>query len=105
MGLDLLPTDLRNHYEVQEWKHACAILAQDFTAEWDDIIAVLRAFRLRKQFIEVGGGNKSKVAEVLDGDFYQRGWAERALKTSVVVDGEQTDTPTHKIDCLRTASG
>jgi hypothetical protein len=30
MGTDLLPAFIREHYEVHEWKHACAILHQDF---------------------------------------------------------------------------
>jgi hypothetical protein len=33
MTTDLLPSFIREHYEVHEWKHACAILAQDFPQE------------------------------------------------------------------------
>jgi len=33
MSLDLLPEFIRNHYEVHEWKHACAILYNDFLEE------------------------------------------------------------------------
>jgi hypothetical protein len=34
MGLDLLPAFIRQNYEVHEWKHASAILKQDFPDEW-----------------------------------------------------------------------
>lgn len=46
MSTDLLPEFIRTHYEVHEWKHACAILKQDFVNEWNDIVSVLIEFRL-----------------------------------------------------------
>lgn len=41
LGTDLLPNTIREKYEVHEWKHACAILKNDFPTEWDDLIALL----------------------------------------------------------------
>ena len=38
MTLDNLPVEIRNLYEVYEWRHASAILKDDFSAEWNDII-------------------------------------------------------------------
>ena len=46
MGTELLPSFITENYEVHEWKHACAILMQDFPKEWEDILAVLQNFRL-----------------------------------------------------------
>lgn len=48
MGVDLLPSDIRDLYELHEWKHACAILKTDFPDEWRDLLDLLRAFRLRR---------------------------------------------------------
>ena len=45
MGIDLLPTFVRQAYEVHEWKHACAILKHDFPSEWDDLCELLIQFR------------------------------------------------------------
>lgn len=101
MSIDLLPDFIRTHYEIHEWKHACAILKQDFPEEWNDICQVLTAFRLKKTWITVGGGRKSKVAESLDGSLGQRGWVEKAFDTKVVVDQESLDSPTHKVDCFK----
>ena len=50
------------HYQCYEWKHASAILSQDFPAEWADILDMLRAFRLRHSWIATGGGSKSEVS-------------------------------------------
>lgn len=105
MNHDLVPSDVRRLYEVHEWRHACAILAQDFPAEWQDLIEVLRGFRLLRSYIEVPGGNKSRVAGAIDSAFYQRGWAERSFQTEIVVDKQVNPSPTHSIDCFRNHVG
>ena len=57
---------IQSNYETHEWRHATAILRLDFPQELAEIQAVLEAFRLRKSWIEVVGGRKSKVAEFID---------------------------------------
>lgn len=101
MGLLLLPEFVREHYEVHEWKHACAILKEDFPAEWRDIIDLLTAFRLRKSWIVSPGGSKSQVSGYIDSYLYERGWQEKQFATQVVVDQTSLDTPTHKVDCVK----
>lgn len=32
-ALALIPQDIRENFEIHEWKHACAILATDFPEE------------------------------------------------------------------------
>ena len=51
-----LPEDIRSLYEFHEWKHACAILKADFPTEWNDILEVLRGFKLRRSHVLAGGG-------------------------------------------------
>ena len=101
MGIELLPEFIIENYEVHEWKHASAILKSDFNKEWNDIINVLTNFRLKKSWITVGGGRKSKVAESIDNAFMQRGWIEKSFETKVIVDAHQMDSPTHKVDCYK----
>lgn len=101
MSLDLLPRFVREHYETHEWKHACAILKQDFVDEWNDVMEVLTEFRLKKSWITNPGGRKSKVSEFIDRFLYDRGWTEKEFQTQMVVDDKTTDTPTHKVDCFR----
>lgn len=93
--------NLYTAYEVYEWKHAIAILKQDYPEEWQDIIEVLTDFRLLKSAISVGGGRKSDVAGVLDKAFYSRGWKEKQFHTRVVVDTQTMESPTHKVDCYK----
>lgn len=101
MSKELLPEFVRENYEVHEWKHACAILKEDFPAEWNDILSVLKDFYLKKSWITNPGGRKSKVSEFIDGYLYARGWAEKEFRTQVVVDENVMDAPTHKVDCFR----
>lgn len=101
MGTELLPEFIRNNYEVYEWKHACAILKQDFSAEWNDIIEVLTNFRFRRSWLTVGGGRKSKISEAIDSELYSREWVEKQFDTEIVVDARRIESPTHQVDCFR----
>jgi hypothetical protein len=101
MGPNLLPSFILNHYEIHEWKHACAILSRDFPNEWTDIVDVLTAFRLKKSWLTVGGGRKSKVSAFIDNFLYERRWIEKSFETQVVVDKNTMDSPTHQIDCYK----
>lgn len=101
MGLDLLPEFIRNNYEVHEWRHACAILNQDFSQEWDDIVAVLNEFRLFRSAVTAPGKNKSVISGWIDQKLYDRGWQEKQFKTQIVVDETTFDSPTHKVDCFK----
>ena len=101
MTINLLPRFLHEYYEIHEWRHACAILQTDFPSELRDIIEVLSGFRLYRSYIDVGGGNKSKVSGSLDSSFYSRGWVEKSFDTKVVIDETELDSPTHNVDCFK----
>jgi hypothetical protein len=101
VGTELLPQAILDLYEVHEWKHACAILKNDFPEEWQDIVDVLAGFRCKRSWISVGGGRKSLVSEAIDSFLYGRGWEERQFITRVLVDETTIDSPTHKVDCFK----
>jgi len=101
MSKDVLPKFIREHYEVHEWKHACAILHEDFPNEFQDIVEVFSEFRLRKSWLTVGGGSKSSISNAIDSALFARGWVEKGFETQVVVDNASYDSPTHKVDCFK----
>lgn len=101
MSLDVFPAFITEHYEIHEWRHACAILAQDFSTELHDLIDVLTRFRLRKSWIAVGGGNKSQVSNWIDSELALKGWAPKNFDTRIVVDEVSLDSPTHEVDCFK----
>jgi hypothetical protein len=101
MSTKLFPEFIRRNYEIHEWKHACAILKNDFTSEWKDLVAVLANFRLKRSWITVGGGGKSKVSQAFDAALFERGWKEKGFATKIVVDANEMESPTHKVDCFK----
>ena len=100
-----LPSFIRKHYEVHEWRHAMAILASDYPSEWQEILSVLTSFRLMRSEVIEPGKNKSKIASRIDGALTELGWKERSFKTKIVVDDVELDSPTHKVDCFKNKVG
>jgi hypothetical protein len=95
------PKFIRDNYEIHQWRHACAILRQDFPKEYADLIDVLTRFRLRKSHIAVGGGRKSEVAGWIDSELAAKGWVEKGFETSITVDQNVMVSPTHAVDCFK----
>lgn len=100
-----IPDDILDSYECHQWKHAGAILATDFPRELEDIVEVLRSVRLRKRDIVVGGGGKSPYTQSVDKAFKSRGWTPKRWETAIVVDGSQSASPTHEVDCFKNRIG
>lgn len=95
--IDLIPG-----WDCYDWRNARTILEHGHPAEWNDILEVLSAFRLRhSDIVAKGRGNKSAIAAALDSEFYVRHWIEKQFDTKIVVDGAESASPTHKIDCFR----
>lgn len=99
--LQTIPANISENYEIHEWRHAIAILKEDFPDEWNDIITVLSGFELHKSEVATPGGRKSPIACRIDSVFTARGWKERDFKTQIVVDELAIDSPTHKVDCYK----
>lgn len=97
----LIPDDIREKYEVREWRNATGVLATACAQEWKEILGVLREFELLKSDILTKGGAKSPIAQKLDKAFTQHGWKETKFETAIVVDNERFDSPTHKVDCFK----
>jgi hypothetical protein len=101
MSINPLPKFIKDYYEIHEWRHALAILRHDFTSEYDDICDVLTRFRLKKSWITVSGGRKSKVADWIDCELFQKGWKPKNFDTKITVDDKEMISPTHEIDCFK----
>lgn len=100
-SLKAVPADILKRYEVHGWRNASVILAHARPVEWADILAVLRAFRLQRNYITTPGGRKSKISDALDGHFRTLGWTARQFDTRITVDDTSYDSPTHEVDCFK----
>jgi hypothetical protein len=101
MGTNLIPRCISQSYEIREWRHATSILKQDFPKEFADMIDVLKRFKLRKSWITIGGGRKSKVSEWIDGELTKLGWVAKGFDTKITVDADIYESPTHEVDCFK----
>jgi hypothetical protein len=101
VSLDLLPAAIFEKFEVSETHHASSVLFTDFRAEWDDLIAMLTQFTLKRSHIEKAGGRKSDISSDIDSFFYARGWIEHKFKIEVSADGVTTLAPTHQVDYFK----
>jgi hypothetical protein len=97
----IVPADIRKRYEVHEWRNGLAIMSAAHPQEWEDILAVLRNFKLLRSDILKPGGRKSTIAERLDSHFFKLDWKEKGFDTKIVVDKIEHEAPTHKVDCYK----
>jgi hypothetical protein len=105
MSLNLIPSALRAKYAFEERDHACAILAQDFPAEFQDIQECLSAFVLKKSHVLTPGGGRSPISATLDGFLATRGWTPKTFNIKIQVDGVPIQIPTHGIDNFKNRVG
>ncbi len=72
-----VPADVLARYDWRETRNAASILRHTNAAEFDDLLTVLRQFRLDAATdILVAGGNESKTASRLNKAFRVLGWRE-----------------------------
>jgi hypothetical protein len=99
--LHLVPNDIQRHYLVKEWRNAAGVLKTACPREWNDIIEVLRSFRLLRSYVEAAGKNRSPISRQIDGEFYKRGWLEKDFATAIRIDDVVHESPTHSVDCYK----
>ncbi len=97
----LVPNDLRSLYHVREWRNAAGVLSTACPSEWQDIIEVLRAFRLLRSEVLIAGGALSPISQQINAAFSARGWKETKFETKIVVDNVEYAAPTHLVDCFK----
>lgn len=101
-GMSGLPKiDLVPGWDCYDWRNARTILEHGHPGEWRDIVEVLSAHRLPHTELAAKGGSKTKTAKALDSELYKRGWLEKKFETKIVVDGVESDSPTHLVDCFK----
>lgn len=100
-NLRFVPDDLLELYEVHEWRNGLAVLAAARPDEWEDLKAALSEFRLYATEIIKKGGNRSAIAIRLDSLLERRQWAEHRFETSIRVDDDERQSPTHKVDMYK----
>jgi len=92
---------LSDRYVFHHWRNGMAILTTVHPEEWQQIANVLSRFKLLRSDIMTPGGGKSPIASKLDRAFETFGWMEKKFDTKIIVDKEEYEAPTHKVDCYK----
>jgi len=96
-----IPKKLRDLYEIHDFHHAAAILANEFKSEFDEVCDALSKFRLTEQDVTTSGGNESTIPKKFSELLRPNGWKETTLTAKMVVDNEEMSEDTHKIDYVK----
>ena len=99
----IIPADLKAKFEFHNFGHALEILPQAYPAEWNDVVAALRAFSITTSEIKAGGGNESAIPKRFDDLLYPKGWREIRITGDLLIKmfprqsgqrrGQFSDTP------------
>lgn len=95
------PQGLLDLYETYEYRHAAAILANEFPSEFDDICRALFVFRFTDTQVRMPGGNESDIPKTISDELRPRDWVESKLRAKQVVDEKTVSIDTHKIDYVK----
>lgn len=98
---DYLPEDIRDLYEIYDYRHCAAILANEFPIEFQELLTAFRQFRITRHDILTPGGNESTIPKIVSSLLRPLGWKEDQLQAEVVVDGVSVTSDTHKVDYLK----
>ncbi len=96
-----IPATIVDKFDVFDWRNALLILQGAHPQEWADLAASLAEFRLPWSQLAAKGKNKTESAKLLDSSLYQRGWVEKSFDTKILIDDQETPSPTHSIDCYK----
>lgn len=80
-----IPQDIRDRYEVHSYRNAAIILSEARRAEFDDLLAALRAFKITTAMIRTAGGNESDVPRLLSTTLRPLGWHETIVRGDLLV--------------------
>lgn len=98
---DYLPEDVKQLYEIHDYRHAAAILCNEYPSEFHEVIGALRTLRITVQDIIEPGGNESRIPRIVSEIMRPLGWREDKLTAKLVVDEKTIQSDTHKVDYLK----
>jgi len=107
---DYIPDDINLRYETHDFKHAAAILANEFPGEFKEICEALRNFRFTIDDIIQAGGSESHIPKLFSGILRPMGWNEKNLAAELKVyevKGKEHELKStinhgsHKVDYLK----
>jgi hypothetical protein len=88
-------------FDVAARNHAAAILAGDFAAEAEGLIAALLGFRMTcREIIQSGGGHAEPTMRLRDA-LVASEWRKHTFVVRTIVDGTERESTSHEVDHVR----
>lgn len=85
---DYIPVSVSEKYEVFDYRHAAAILVNEFPNEFREICDALGQFHLSRADILKPGGNESDIPKKLSSILRPLGWDEKKMEAKMVAPTE-----------------
>ena len=79
------PAAVRRKFEISSYRNAAAILSQNFSDEFSQIVRALEAFEITTAMIRMPGGSKGPIAKYVDGLFTAPDWRETRITADLHV--------------------
>jgi len=98
---DYIPEHIKTKYEIHEYKHAAAILANEFPEQFQEICSALTEFQLKVDDIKTPGGRESNIPKKYSSSLRPLGWKEDKLVAKVFVDEREIKQQSHKVDYIK----
>lgn len=98
---DYIPDDIAALYEVHDYHHAAAVLANEFPDQFAELMDSLRQFRITTIDITTAGGNESTIPKLVSNILRPLGWKEEKLQAELVVDGNPVRSDSHWVDYVK----
>ena len=98
---DYIPSKIKELYEVYDFKHAAAILSNEFPSEFKEICDALLKFRFTMADVKEAGGNESQIPKKFAKLLRSIDWKERCLTAKIIVDENEISHDTHKVDFIK----
>lgn len=82
---DFVPKDIRDLYEVHNYRNAAQVLSAGCPNEYAEILEALRTFRLTLADIRKRGGNESDIPKMISLLLRSKGWQETRIKGDLLI--------------------
>ena len=80
-----IPIEILNLYEVHDFKHAAAIISQEFPVEFKELCEGLANFRFTIENLTKAGGNESDIPKIFSSILRPYDWNEKNLEAELNV--------------------
>ncbi len=83
--LSLIPSEVRNLYEIHNYNHAAEILAQGCTEEFNELMDALVRFSVTTEEILLPGGNESQIPKKFSHLLRPLNWYETRIQGDLLI--------------------